>query len=433
MSSIVSNVPISNVTSLKPSALVEAMNTKSMVVFHAPWCGHCKALAPVVEELAKQRPDIKVLKINASKYGSEMRENAAAFNNIMSDVPGFPTIVFFGNGERQVHAGQRTVENLAAQYDAYQTGPAKAASPALSGGGEEYKDMSPAQVRGVEYGIVMFHWHKCGHCIRFMPAFREFQAWAAEHAAHITVGSVECPSSPEGQALAHEYGVRGFPTLKVFYDGKATDYAGARSLEALKEHAHATFFNHVEGPEGADELQGGGVISELTSRLDASIKKLQNAEESRKAKIEAERQAAAEEYKRNYHRNKKAAQEEQVPAPRLNRGAISLKASAVPDALAKDAALLLVHASWCGACVRFMPVFEQLATEFENVPFTRVEWEKHGQAIETNKVGADVIKGGLAAHVKSFPSLFVVRKGKVSRYAGARDADTLRANIAKWF
>ena len=194
-----SNVPTtSNVISLKPSALVEAMEQKSIVVFHAPWCGHCKALAPVVEELASTRQDISIYKINASKYGSEMRENGAQYKNIMADVPGFPTIVYFGNGERQVHAGPRTVENLAAQYDAYQTGPAKASSPALSGGGE-YKDMSPAQCAGSSTVSPCFTGTSAGtvsvSCR--VPSFRR----AAEHADHITVGSVG--ARLVGQALAH--------------------------------------------------------------------------------------------------------------------------------------------------------------------------------------------------------------------------------------
>ena len=433
-----SNVPTtSNVISLKPSALVEAMEQKSIVVFHAPWCGHCKALAPVVEELASTRQDISIYKINASKYGSEMRENGAQYKNIMADVPGFPTIVYFGNGPRQVHAGPRTVENLAAQYDAYQTGPAKASSPALSGGGGgEHMDMSPAQVRNVEYGIVMFHWVKCGHCIRFMPAFREFQSWAAEHADHITVGSVECPSSPEGQALAHEYGVRGFPTLKVFYDGKATDYTGARSLDALKEHVHATFFNHTGGPntlQDASVLSGGG--ESLTSRLEESIRQLQEHENDRKQAIVQKQRAMADEYKRKYaerQRSSNTATDAKSSSPRQG-SAISLKASAVPDVLSKSAALLLVHASWCGACVNFMPTYEKLAAEFGNIPFARVEWSKYGQIIETEKIGSDLIKGGLAAHVKSFPSLFVVKDGKISKYGGSRDALTLRQKLQKWF
>ena len=237
----------SNVISLNPSTLAEAMATRSIVVFHAPWCGFCKMLEPVVKDLAQQRPDIRVFRINASRYGGEMRKDAADFNNIMSDVTGFPTIVFFGNGKRRVHvprpAGQRTVENIVAQYDAYQKENPQSAQPSED---MPSLDMSPTQVRGIRYGIVMFH--KCGECVRFMPVFREFWAWAAEHADHVVVGTVECPNSSEGQeALAQEYGICGFPTIKVFHQkGNATDYEGVCSLEALKEYTHATFFNRVD-------------------------------------------------------------------------------------------------------------------------------------------------------------------------------------------
>ena len=111
---------------------------------------------------------------------------------------------------------------------------------------------------------------------------------------------------------------------------------------------------------------------------------------------------------------------------------VSLKASAVPELLSQKSAILLVHASWCGACVRFMPEFEKLAaTAPKGVVVARVEWEKYGNAIQTQNIGADAIKGGLAAHVKSFPSIFVVRDGNVHKYTGSRDV--LPQKLTEWF
>ena len=58
--------------------------------FWASWCGPCRMVAPVLEEIAAQRPDIKVGKINVD----EQMELAAAFK-VMS----IPTLVVMKDGE----------------------------------------------------------------------------------------------------------------------------------------------------------------------------------------------------------------------------------------------------------------------------------------------------------------------------------------------
>ncbi|MBE6935654.1 MAG: thioredoxin [Ruminococcaceae bacterium] len=70
----------------------EVINSDKPVLldFWAPWCGPCRIVAPMVEEIAKERPDIKVGKINVD----ENPELAALFQ-IMS----IPTLVVMENGK----------------------------------------------------------------------------------------------------------------------------------------------------------------------------------------------------------------------------------------------------------------------------------------------------------------------------------------------
>lgn len=58
--------------------------------FWAPWCGPCRAVVPIVEEIARERGDIKVGKVNVD----EQPELARQFR-VMS----IPTLMVFRNGD----------------------------------------------------------------------------------------------------------------------------------------------------------------------------------------------------------------------------------------------------------------------------------------------------------------------------------------------
>ena len=69
----------------------EVMHSDKPVLldFWAPWCGPCRMVVPIVEEIAKERSDIKVCKVNVQ----EQPELASQFG-VMS----IPTLVVMKNG-----------------------------------------------------------------------------------------------------------------------------------------------------------------------------------------------------------------------------------------------------------------------------------------------------------------------------------------------
>jgi len=82
-----------------------------MVDFYAVWCGPCKMLAPVVEELAKEYAGkVKICKLNVD----EASETAAKFR-----VSSIPTIFFFKKGKPVNQAvGLQSKEELKKSLDA---------------------------------------------------------------------------------------------------------------------------------------------------------------------------------------------------------------------------------------------------------------------------------------------------------------------------
>ena len=67
-------------------------NGTALIDFYADWCGPCRMVSPIVDEIAEERPDVTVGKVNVND------ENALAMKyRVMS----IPTLLVFKDGKEK--------------------------------------------------------------------------------------------------------------------------------------------------------------------------------------------------------------------------------------------------------------------------------------------------------------------------------------------
>jgi thioredoxin 1 len=81
---------ITEVTDTNFQAEVIESEQPVLVDFWAPWCGPCRVVGPVLEEIASERDDLRIVKLNVD----DNQQTAANF-----EVLSIPTLILFKNGQ----------------------------------------------------------------------------------------------------------------------------------------------------------------------------------------------------------------------------------------------------------------------------------------------------------------------------------------------
>ncbi|CAM8927469.1 unnamed protein product [Rhodiola kirilowii] len=197
----------------------------ALVEFYAPWCGHCKKLAPEFEKLGtsfKRAKSILIGKVDCDdnkgvcgKYG----------------VSGYPTIQWFPKGslEPKKYEGPRTAEALAEFVNTEGGTNVKLASLPSSVVVLSADTFDKVVLDESKDVLVEFYAPWCGHCKSLAPVYEKVAA-AFKLDENVVIANLDADKHKD---LAEKYGVSGYPTLKFFpKNNKAgEDYDGGRDVE----------------------------------------------------------------------------------------------------------------------------------------------------------------------------------------------------------
>ncbi|ORX51285.1 disulfide isomerase [Hesseltinella vesiculosa] len=220
----------------------------ALVEFYAPWCGHCKSLAPVYAELGdafSHSDDVIIAKLDADEH----RDLGAAFG-----VQGFPTLKWFPKGVTSSvgvvdYSGGRDLDALSKfVHDKSGIRPHIRATvshvKSLATG--DFHDTVDDPSTGT---LVEFYASWCGHCKSLAPIYEKVgAAFANEPKCNV----VKIDADKE-RAIGTEYDISGFPTIKFFPPG------GAEPIPYEGGRGEADFLAFLNEQCGTHRTVGGGL------------------------------------------------------------------------------------------------------------------------------------------------------------------------------
>ena len=233
-----------------------------LILFYAPWCGHCQAFSPEYEKAARALKGI--FKIGAIDADAEKAIGGKY------GIKGFPTVKFFGihkdkpvdyNSARKAESvidfmfeKARAITNArlgmkkntntnsnsnsnAGNQQQQQQQQKKAPEP---GNEKDVIELTDDNFDNTVFNdenmwLIAFYAPWCGHCKKLLP---EWTAAATQLKGTVKIAKVDATVH---QKLAQRYQIQGYPTIKVFAPGKGDkkveEYQGPRDTSGIVQYA----------------------------------------------------------------------------------------------------------------------------------------------------------------------------------------------------
>jgi protein disulfide-isomerase A1 len=223
-----------------------------LVKFYAPWCGHCKAMAPAFADAAADLQDSGYNLANVDC--TEQNEVCGKFG-----VSGYPTIKFFINGKKKDFKGGRSKTEIVNWINDKVEAHEEAEKNKVPGQADEEDGVYELTDENIDgfiaanpHVFVMFYSPGCGHCTKMLPALTEAAGMLTEE-AH-TAKVAKCDASVN-KVSSGKYGVKGYPTMKFFYNGIGGEYKGGREAKDLVETIKKKSDNPVTNFDTIEEVE----------------------------------------------------------------------------------------------------------------------------------------------------------------------------------